>query len=387
MPKDLDLRSASEAITRGGHDRDVKRASERDLDDRGARNRREQRESDYDDRADEHSEDYDFEDDDFEDEADTSSNRRQAESDDDEADDEDGVDEDQDDDEDDESDEPDDAARRGQSDDDDRLHEVTVNGEKLKVSTKELREGYQRQQDYTHKTTELTRRRRELDSGHMQVAQTYQKKLAETEGALNYIGKLIAGDVNSADMQQLRQSQNPQDRQEWQFRRQEIQDRIDAVNGLIGQIKQEQERHGQELRERQQQELANHIGYELENLKRHVPDWDTDGKVRVAKSLVNDYGFSSDEINNVYDARMLLVASDAQKWRAFQASKASAKDKRKGKAKGPVPKQARRRSGSELNKRPTHARKKMRAYEGAKGKARKSGDMRDAGKAIGYLVD
>jgi hypothetical protein len=391
MSKDLDLRSAGEAITRGGHDRDVIRSSERELTDRGARGRRQQRESDYDDRANENERDYDddFEDDDDfgDDEAEDSSNRARAEADDDEAEDEDGDDRD-DNEQDDESDEPDDAERRRQSDDDDRLHEVTVNGEKFKVSTRELRDGYQRTQDYHQKTTELSRRRRELDTGHLQVAKQYQTKLQETEGALSYIGKLIAGDINGPDMQALRQSQNPQDRQEWQFRRQEIQDRIDAVNGLIGNIKQEQERHRQESTQRQQAELANHIGYELEALRRHVPDWDGEGKVRVSKSLVEDYGFSADEIQTVYDARMLMVAADAQKWRDLQKHKASTKDKRRrNKATGPAPKQARRRSGSELSRQPTPQRKRARAYEGAKAKARKTGDMRDAGRAIGHLLD
>lgn len=381
---DLDLHSAGDAIMRGGHDRDVKRVDERDL---GSRGRRQQRDDDYDDRGRDEDRD-DFEDDnDFEDEAEYSSNRYDAESDE-EADEE---SDDRDDYEADESDESDDAERRGQSDDDDRLHDVTVDGETFKVSTKELRDGYQRQQDYSRKTTELAQTRRELNAQHGKVAHAYQTRLQQTEGVLIRMVQLIAGDMNSQEMQQLRNSQDPQARETWTYNRQLIQERIDAANGLIQQLKQEQERHGHELTKRQQDELAQTFQHERAQLVRYAPDWDVadkhgvTGSQRTMQALTDSYGFTADEINGVADARMLLVASDAAKWRALQQHKASAKDKRR--ARNKPPKQARRRSGSELQRQPTQQRKQQRGYQGARAKLKKTGNMRDAGKAISYLVE
>jgi len=381
MPRDdLSLREAGDLIQKGGHDRDVKKADERDLTNR-TRRREAEREDSYRDRDDDGDEDFDDVDDDIDDDMadeDSSNRKKRGDTDDSEADD-DGDNEADDDEADD-----DDESGEGEDDDDSRAdpmdaeYEVKVNGKPEKVTLKDLLSAYPKAGDYYQKTQALAQRRRELDTGHAQVAKQYGEKLQSVAGLYGKVRDLLVGDINSQAMQQLR-AENPQ---EWLVQRQAMQDRVDSVNNVLSRIHQEQEQHRKEFTERQQKELASFVDTELETLERHIPDWRQEGKVRLAQYLVDDVGFSKDEISNVVDSRMLLVADKARRYDKLMSERDKTSEKRKRKK----PPQSAKSKGGNLKRQPTKQRKTQNQFRDAKNRAKKSGNMRDAGKAIGLLV-
>lgn len=378
MPKEeLSLREAGDLINAGGHDRDVKKAREGDLTNRTRR--REAEDDGYDDRDDEGYDDFDDgEDADDDEEAEDSSNRKKrGDTDDDEAD-EDGNEEadDGETDDDDESGEGEDDESR--ADPMDAEYEVKVNGKSEKVTLKDLLAAYPKAGDYYQKTQALANRRRELDTGHSQIAKQYHDKLQQVQGLYGKVRDLLVGDINSQAMQQLRQ-ESPQ---EWLVQRQAMQDRVDAVNGVLQKIHQEQEQHRKDFTEHQQKELAGFIETELEALERHIPDWKTEGKVRLASYLVDNMGFAQDEIANVVDSRMLLVAEKARLYDKLMSerNKTGKKKVRKKPPRNAKPK------GGQMRRQPTQKRKSQSQFRDAKNRAKKTGDMRDAGRAIGLLV-
>ena len=380
MSRDLNVRDAGDLINRSGLGRDD---APRMRDENAPRGRaaRDRNQSEPDDRDDDPRED-----DEDDDDAGTSGSRRDRESDPDESDDEDGDENEGDDGEDDDhqGDEGDDHDEdESPADPLDALHEVKVNGKIEKLPLREIIKGYQRDSDYRAKTTQLATRRRALDEGHAKVATQYQRKLQITAGVVNTVKQMLVGDINSAAMQQLRAT----DPGEWAVQRQVMQDRIDNVGRILGQVQQEHERHASEKEQNDARTRQEAIPHEMEMISREIPDWQDGGARRLGKYLSRS-GFTPDEIQGVYDHRMLLVADKARKWDELQAAKTSAKGKRKTKQAAPKRPTGQQNGSSRLQRQPAGQQtRKRKGFRDARARARKTGDMRDAGKAISYLLD
>lgn len=273
----------------------------------------------------------------------------------------------------------DDADEDGRADPLEAEYTVKVNGKEAKVTAKELVAGYQRNADYHRKTQALAERGRNLTTSHQQVAEVFTRKLQQVNGLAKGIRQLLIGDINSDEMSALQRT-NPQ---EWMVQRALLQDRIGKVDAVIQGINQENERHAHGLTEQQQRNLRATIDEERALTRKAIPDWDTDGKVRLAKYLTGS-GFSEQELVNVVDHRMLTVAEKARQWDALQAAKAKAP---KRKAKPATEKRPLRAAQTQLKKGANGAKDtRNREFRNAKSHARKTGDMRDAGKAITRLL-
>jgi|SRR5688572_6474505 len=261
---------------------------------------------------------------------------------------------------------------------DEATHKVKVDGKEFTVTTSELVAGYQRNADYHRKTQKLAERGRDLTASHAKVAETLGKKLQQVAAVSQGIRNLLIGDVNSQEMNQLRRD-NPT---AWTVARQELSDRIQKIDNVLNGINAEHERHVAETGKQQLDNLKAVADQQLEILTRHIPDWREVGAKRVMSYLVSpENGFTKAEIENVYDARMLLVAEKARKWDAYQAQR-KAPPKAKSK---PLPKNIRP-GQSQLQKGAQQTTRKAADFRRAKDQAKKTGDMRDAGRAISKLI-
>ena len=82
----------------------------------------------------------------------------------------------------------------------------------------------------------------------------------------------------------------------------------------------------------QEQQRQAYLNEQLNELKSRVPEFanpDTAKAVqeKLVKTGVDHYGFSSDELGAVTDARTVQVLMDAMRWRDLQTGKAKAKTK------------------------------------------------------------
>lgn len=268
------------------------------------------------------------------------------------------------------------------ADDDDRAdpvegeHVVKVNGKEFTVTTKELVAGYQRSKDYHQKTAALATKGRELHEGHAKVAEQYTARLQRAGAVIGGVRNLLIGDMDSNEMQNLLRT----DPQQWQIQRTLMEDRVKKVDQVLHGLNTEHERHVGELTQQQKRNLAATLGQERELIVKAIPDWDTKGKARLATYLIGS-GFKNEELVNVTDHRMLTIADKARKWDAYEANR-SAEPKRKLRT---VPKSIKP-GTSQIRRQGTEKVKTRSEYRRLADHAKKTGDTRDAGRAIARLL-
>tara|TARA_Y100000588_G_scaffold106868_1_gene116936 strand:- start:3354 stop:4358 length:1005 start_codon:yes stop_codon:yes gene_type:complete len=184
--------------------------------------------------------------------------------------------------------------------DEPQLYTVKVNGEEVEVTIDELQNSYSRQKDYTRKTQELAQQRKAVEEQQSEVAKNeaiYKELLPKMEAALN------EGLGEEPDWNALYQA-DPigyvRERDLWNEKQQKLQ----AVQA-------EQQRLQEEAQAKQQEQIQNYMQYGDKQLLKIVPEWKDQSiaqkeKLAIREHAINDLGFTAEEINQVYDYRLLL---------------------------------------------------------------------------------
>lgn len=208
----------------------------------------------------------------------------------------------------------------------DRKFKVTVKGDDgeestLEVGEKELIAGYQRQADYTRKTQELAQRETEavefLKGKHQEVVSHY---LGQSEYLRAAVFQM-AGIRSDEDMAQLAQS----DPQAWVAEQQRMQSVRSFLSQLDQQIEGEKKRLAEEQETSRRQKAQQMFQRTWQELGKAKIDKPALGKIFGAVS--KDYGFTPQELGNVYDHRIVLMMRDAAAYRALQSQKQTVQKK------------------------------------------------------------
>lgn len=264
-----------------------------------------------------------------------------------------------------------------------QLHRVKVNGETLEVPTSELIAGYSRNKDYHQKTAQLAETGRNLKVQHTKVAQMYNQRLQSVNAVMNGVRTMLAGEINGAEMRDLR----AKDPSAWMVARQDYDDRIKQVDAVLNHLTQEHERHRSEYDTTQSQTTSANVSHEVERLLEFIPDWreGKNGKPSGAQRLagyLRKSGFQDAEFVDVVDHRMLAIADKARRYDDLVARR-STEPQRKSK---PVPKRVTTgKSGMSSGRSGDNARARN-DFQKARDKVAKTGDMRDGGDAINALL-
>jgi hypothetical protein len=204
----------------------------------------------------------------------------------------------------------DDTVEADDNQDDQRgpVHTVKVNGVEQKVSYDELRNGYQRLQDYTAKTTQLARDRQAFE-GTVQQVSTERQQYAYLVNALGERLQQIQGD--EPDWNRLI-TEDPtgylQKREQWNQRQRQI----DAAKADSARLQQEQ-------MEGYRQQMGAFVQYHHQKLLEAKPELAEAEKGRafvtsISQYAQNEYGFSEPEISSIVDHRLLLIAEKAMRY-------------------------------------------------------------------------
>lgn len=201
------------------------------------------------------------------------------------------------------------------SSDDTVISWETASGEKFEVPVAELKDGYMRSQDYTHKTQQLARDR-EVARQHAEQQLGYVQEFAKDYGALfsadqqiEQLGQHIATIDRYADPVSYNTAVNDL---------MLLRDHRSQIAGRISQFQQFKAQETQQALSEAQRKAAEELsgpngikgfGREL------VQKWNKTGR---------DYGFSDQELNGITDPRMLRVLNDAMQYRDLQAKKPGA---------------------------------------------------------------
>ena len=208
---------------------------------------------------------------------------------------------------------------------DDPTVTVKIDGKDVEVKLSELKNGYQRQADYTRKTMETAEQRKAAEAQiakAVQERQTYAQNLqrmqAQLEGAL-------AEQQKSINWQQLLET----DPQRYLQERHLAEQRQAALQQNYA----EQQKLAAIHQAEEARRFQSHLQQQQEQLLAKLPEWKDEAKARAAKTALRDYllqqGYDEQSVSSVADARAVLLAHKAMQYDAMMA-KANAAAKKVG---------------------------------------------------------
>ncbi len=186
-----------------------------------------------------------------------------------------------------------------------QLYTIKVDGEEQEVTLEELQNGYSRQRDYTRKTQELAQQRKAIEAKYQEVSQKdaiYSQLLPRMESTLK--GEL----ENEPDWNALYEA-DPiayvREKDVWNEKKQKLQ----AVQA-------ESQRLQQESQVAQQQKLQQFVQYGNQQLLEQIPEWQDSEVANKEKLSIKEYGmnvlgYTPQEMDQVYDYRVLLGLRNA----------------------------------------------------------------------------
>lgn len=192
----------------------------------------------------------------------------------------------------------------------DLKYTIKVDGEEFEVGIDELKNGYQRQADYTRKSQALAEQRKETENIQSERMQLEQERQMYANG-LQMLQEQQAAklkDFDGVDWEALK----AEDPYQYMIKKDEYRDAQERVNNIVAEqqaVQQEQARQAQQAR-------AHFVQQEYTRLIEALPEWG-DRKSTIKKD-VQDYaisaGFLPEEVNQLADHRSILVIKKAMEY-------------------------------------------------------------------------
>ena len=245
----------------------------------------------------------------------------------------------------------------------DLKYTIKVDGEELEVGIEELKNGYQRQADYTRKSQALAEQRKETEA-----IQSERQRL-EQERQMYANGLQMLQEQQNSKLQEFEginwEELKSEDPYQYMLKKDEYRDAQEKVQNVAQQqaiIQQEQAEEANKAR-------AHFVQQEYNRLVEALPEWND--QESTIKKDVQEYaksvGFLPEEINQLADHRSVLVIK-----KAMEYDKLTTKVAPKKKAVKKVPKVQKSGRGNSKEDAATEAIKKKRA------RLQKSGKQQDA---------
>jgi len=193
-----------------------------------------------------------------------------------------------------------------------------IDGKEGTQLLRDLVKSYQLEGHLNQKLMTHAEERKAFETERHNFFQTSQHKLQQLDTGVKIAQKLLEGDFSQVNWQEL-QDQDPVAFAQRFAGFQQRKAQIDHVANLLA----------QEHQQSQQQAAAQTQAYLAEQmrlLESKVPEWSSDaGRTKslgeMAPVFTSAYGISAEELGNVSDHRMLLVARDAWQWQKLQKAK------------------------------------------------------------------
>ena len=245
----------------------------------------------------------------------------------------------------------------------DLKYTIKVDGEELEVGIDELKNGYQRQADYTRKSQALAEQRKETEAIQSERMQLEQERQMYANGLqmLQEQQSAKLNDFENTDWTTLKE----EDPYAYMLKKDEYRDAQEKAANVVQQQQLIQQEQAQEV----QKARAHFVQQEYARLVDALPEWND--KESTIKKDVQEYaasvGFRPEEIDQLADHRSVLVIK-----KAMEFDKLTKKVAPKKKAVKKVPKVQKAGRGNSKEDAATEAIKKKRA------RLQKSGKQDDA---------
>jgi hypothetical protein len=245
----------------------------------------------------------------------------------------------------------------------DLKYTIKVDGEELEVGIDELKNGYQRQADYTRKSQALAEQRKETEA-----IQSERQRL-EQERQMYANGLQMLQEQQNSKLQEFESTNweelKSEDPYQYMLKKDEYRDAQEKVHN----VQQQQVLIQQERAEEANKARAHFVQQEYSKLVNALPEWN-DAKSTIKKDVqeyATSVGFLPEEINQLADHRSVLIIK-----KAMEYDKLTTKVAPKKKAVKTVPKVQKSGRGNSKEDAATEAIKKKRT------RLQKSGKQQDA---------
>ena len=245
----------------------------------------------------------------------------------------------------------------------DLKYTIKVDGEEIEVGIDELKNGYQRQADYTRKSQALAEQRKETEQIQSERQRLEQERQMYANGLqmLQEQQNAKLQEFNSVDWDTLKN----EDPYAYMIKKEEFRDAQEKVQNVV----QQQQYVQQEQMQQQQAAKAEFVRAEYARLVEALPEWEN--KDSTIKKDIREYaatvGFRPEEIDQLADHRSVLVIK-----KAMEYDKLTKKVAPKKKAVKKVPKVQKSGRGNSKEDAAAETIKKKRA------RLQKSGKQQDA---------
>lgn len=191
----------------------------------------------------------------------------------------------------------------------DKLYDIEIDGEVYEVNLPELTSGYLRNEDYVKRTTALEKEYSEKQA----AVETREQELIREIESFAVIGITELRQLEATNWAQLK----AEDPEGYAQKRLEYFDKRDAVQNQINRKNQISQMAAQAAHLKHQAYLAS----QTKLVQELIPEFNDAGFQDRLTAYATKVGFTVDEVNNIADARQLLVLEQARKFSEGQTRK------------------------------------------------------------------
>lgn len=203
--------------------------------------------------------------------------------------------------------EPDAPAEEVNAEADDPVVTIKIDGKDVQVPLSELKNGYQRQADYTRKTMEVSETRKAAEA-EIQKAQAERQNYAANLGRMQaQLEGALQEQHKTTDWEALLQS-DPVEYLRQQHLSQQRQAQLQQVYAAQQQV------HTQ-LQAEQQAQIRNQLQTQHQALLDKLPQWRDESKAKAERAALREYlaqeGYDTAAIDSIGDAKAVVLARKA----------------------------------------------------------------------------
>lgn len=192
---------------------------------------------------------------------------------------------------------------------------VKVDGKELQVTLEELQSGYMKDADYRKKTAESAKEREELKAERERVADL-QKLRENSVQELEILEQAINSFMLTDDQLRVIREKHGTDAYI------DAKDANEKRKKQMADLRKRRDAVQTELTEEQKKQHQEYFAREQEALRSAIPEINNqEYQTKLVSYLTKDLGFSAEEIDNVGDHRLFVIADKARRYDELQSKK------------------------------------------------------------------
>jgi hypothetical protein len=186
---------------------------------------------------------------------------------------------------------------------------VKVDGNEMEVTLNELLRGYQREADYTRKTSELSLEKSKYNDLLQQSQSEINQKLSKLNELTGMAQQELQREYSNIDFEKLYED-DPVEAAKLEHKMRKRAENLQQIQ--------------EETRANQMQEFQKYIQEQQNKVAQLIPEFNDPAKASKIKSDMRNYltklGYKDQEINSVYDSRQVVLIKDAMAYDKLKKS-------------------------------------------------------------------